>query len=109
MRTVCDGNTALQTSCFQKKGRVFRKTAAFPGMLDPHPGKPRVSWNVGPASREVEPAARKTAAFPGLLTSAPVKFTETRVPGVILIEPRVHGDDRGFFMETYRADIFKAN
>jgi dTDP-4-dehydrorhamnose 3,5-epimerase len=38
-----------------------------------------------------------------------VKFTETRVPGVILIEPRVHGDQRGFFMETYRADVFKAH
>jgi dTDP-4-dehydrorhamnose 3,5-epimerase len=38
-----------------------------------------------------------------------VKFTETRVPGVILIEPQVHGDKRGFFMETYRADVFKAH
>jgi dTDP-4-dehydrorhamnose 3,5-epimerase len=28
---------------------------------------------------------------------------------VILIEPRVFGDARGFFMETYRADVFKAN
>ncbi|HEY2325077.1 MAG TPA: dTDP-4-dehydrorhamnose 3,5-epimerase [Thermoanaerobaculia bacterium] len=38
-----------------------------------------------------------------------MKFTETRVPGVILIEPQVHGDKRGFFMETYRADVFKAH
>jgi dTDP-4-dehydrorhamnose 3,5-epimerase len=38
-----------------------------------------------------------------------VKFTETIVPGVILIEPRFFGDTRGFFMETYRADIFKAH
>lgn len=44
-----------------------------------------------------------------VLTSPPVKFTETRVPGVILIEPQVHGDKRGFFMETYRADVFKAH
>lgn len=38
-----------------------------------------------------------------------MKFTETSLPGVILIEPRVFGDTRGFFMETYRADAFKAN
>jgi len=38
-----------------------------------------------------------------------VKFTETPLPGVILIEPRVFGDARGFFMETYRADLFKAH
>jgi dTDP-4-dehydrorhamnose 3,5-epimerase len=36
-----------------------------------------------------------------------VKFTETRLPGVVLIEPRLFGDARGFFMETYRADIFR--
>ncbi|HEX3108237.1 MAG TPA: dTDP-4-dehydrorhamnose 3,5-epimerase family protein, partial [Thermoanaerobaculia bacterium] len=38
-----------------------------------------------------------------------MKFTETQLPGVILIEPRVFGDARGFFMETYRADLFKDN
>jgi len=27
--------------------------------------------------------------------------TETSLPGVLLIEPKVFGDDRGFFMETY--------
>jgi dTDP-4-dehydrorhamnose 3,5-epimerase len=36
-----------------------------------------------------------------------VQFTETPLPGVILIEPRVFGDARGFFMETYRADLFR--
>ena len=36
-----------------------------------------------------------------------MKFTETSLPGVILIEPRVFGDTRGFFMETYRADLFR--
>ena len=38
-----------------------------------------------------------------------MKFSETPLPGVILIEPRVLGDARGFFMETYRADLFKAH
>jgi dTDP-4-dehydrorhamnose 3,5-epimerase len=36
-----------------------------------------------------------------------LKFTETPLPGVIVIDPTVHGDDRGFFMETYRADAFR--
>ena len=30
-----------------------------------------------------------------------LKFTEQSLPGVILIEPAVFEDDRGFFMETY--------
>jgi dTDP-4-dehydrorhamnose 3,5-epimerase len=33
---------------------------------------------------------------------------ETTLPGVLLIEPKVFGDDRGFFMETYRLDLFRA-
>jgi dTDP-4-dehydrorhamnose 3,5-epimerase len=32
-----------------------------------------------------------------------LKFDETSLPGVILISPDVHGDDRGFFLETYHA------
>ncbi|HEX9460175.1 MAG TPA: dTDP-4-dehydrorhamnose 3,5-epimerase family protein, partial [Thermoanaerobaculia bacterium] len=32
----------------------------------------------------------------------------TSLPGVLLIEPKVFGDDRGFFMETYRLDAFRA-
>jgi len=30
-----------------------------------------------------------------------VKFTELEVPGVIQVEPDVHRDDRGFFVESY--------
>jgi len=36
-----------------------------------------------------------------------VKFTETPLPGVLLIEPAVFADDRGFFMETYHLDRFR--
>ena len=43
-----------------------------------------------------------------LLSSPPLKISETTLPGVLLIEPRVFGDDRGFFMETYRVDAFRA-
>jgi dTDP-4-dehydrorhamnose 3,5-epimerase len=32
----------------------------------------------------------------------------TRLPGLVLLAPRVHGDARGFFMETYRADAWAA-
>jgi dTDP-4-dehydrorhamnose 3,5-epimerase len=32
----------------------------------------------------------------------------TRLAGPILIEPRVIGDDRGFFLETYRRDPYAA-
>lgn len=35
-----------------------------------------------------------------------MKFTSTSIPDVILIEPRVFGDSRGFFMETYRSREF---
>jgi dTDP-4-dehydrorhamnose 3,5-epimerase len=31
---------------------------------------------------------------------------ETRLDGLVLIEPVVHRDDRGFFVETYRSDDY---
>jgi dTDP-4-dehydrorhamnose 3,5-epimerase len=30
---------------------------------------------------------------------------ETRLDGLVLLEPKVHGDARGFFVETFRADV----
>ena len=33
---------------------------------------------------------------------------ETALPGVMLIEPRVFGDDRGFFLESWNAQAFAA-
>ena len=36
----------------------------------------------------------------------PMNRLETRLDGPILIEPRVLGDERGFFCETYRRDVF---
>ncbi|ADO71342.1 dTDP-4-dehydrorhamnose 3,5-epimerase [Stigmatella aurantiaca] len=32
-----------------------------------------------------------------------MKVLETAIPGVLLIEPKVFGDDRGFFLETFHA------
>jgi len=37
-----------------------------------------------------------------------VKFVPTAVPGVIIIEPDVHQDRRGFFLETYHAEKYRA-
>ncbi len=34
------------------------------------------------------------------------KFIKTEIPDVIIVEPTVFGDDRGFFMETYQAEEF---
>jgi dTDP-4-dehydrorhamnose 3,5-epimerase len=38
----------------------------------------------------------------------PFQFTDLELPGVILIEPRVYADERGFFMETYKQREFIA-
>jgi dTDP-4-dehydrorhamnose 3,5-epimerase len=34
---------------------------------------------------------------------------ETRLDGPVLLTPTVHGDERGFFVETYRADEWAAH
>lgn len=39
-------------------------------------------------------------------TIPPVKALPTALPGVIVIEPAMHGDARGFFQETYRRSAF---
>ncbi len=38
-----------------------------------------------------------------------MKFTRLRIPDVILIDPAVLPDARGFFFETYREDAFAKN
>jgi dTDP-4-dehydrorhamnose 3,5-epimerase len=37
-----------------------------------------------------------------------LKRTDTRLPGVCVIEPVVHGDARGFFYESFHAEKYKA-
>jgi len=34
-----------------------------------------------------------------------VKFIQTAIPEVVVVEPQVFGDERGFFMETFRASL----
>ena len=35
-----------------------------------------------------------------------MEITKTAIPDILIIEPRVFGDERGFFMETYQASQF---
>ena len=35
------------------------------------------------------------------------KFNKTEIDGVYIIEPKVFGDERGYFMETYKDEDFK--
>lgn len=35
-----------------------------------------------------------------------MKVIETILPGVLILEPKVHGDSRGFFQETWREDSY---
>jgi dTDP-4-dehydrorhamnose 3,5-epimerase len=35
-----------------------------------------------------------------------LKFTPLAIPDIILIEPNLHADDRGYFLETFRQDLF---
>jgi dTDP-4-dehydrorhamnose 3,5-epimerase len=37
-----------------------------------------------------------------------VKVVETAIPGVLIIDPEILGDSRGFFMETYQVDRYAA-
>ena len=42
-----------------------------------------------------------------VIIRAALKVTETSLPGVLLIEPNVYEDARGFFMETYHVERFR--
>ena len=37
-----------------------------------------------------------------------MKFTPLAIPDIILVEPNLHGDVRGYFAETFRQDLFNA-
>lgn len=37
-----------------------------------------------------------------------MRTIETGIPGLVIIEPTVHGDSRGFFMETWHAERYAA-
>ena len=33
-----------------------------------------------------------------------MQFIRTKIPDVVIIEPKIHGDSRGYFVETFRQD-----
>jgi dTDP-4-dehydrorhamnose 3,5-epimerase len=37
------------------------------------------------------------------------KFQQLEIPGVVLIDAQALGDERGFFMESYKRSVFSAN
>ena len=36
------------------------------------------------------------------------EFEKTKIPGVVIVHPKVFGDSRGYFMETYRKEDYAA-
>lgn len=38
-----------------------------------------------------------------------MKFIPQSIPEVVLIEPQIYGDERGYFVETFRQDLFEQN
>jgi dTDP-4-dehydrorhamnose 3,5-epimerase len=36
-----------------------------------------------------------------------MKFTNTDIPGIVIVEPDVHRDNRGFFLETYHEEKYR--
>ena len=36
-----------------------------------------------------------------------MKFLRQSIPDVVLIQPNIHSDDRGYFLETFRQDLFE--
>lgn len=37
-----------------------------------------------------------------------MEFTPQKIADVVVVEPQVHGDQRGYFVETFRHDLFEA-
>ena len=36
-------------------------------------------------------------------------FTKTDIPGLLIFEPKVFDDERGYFFETYNENVFKTD
>lgn len=48
-------------------------------------------------------------AIPGILGSCVMKLSETDLPDAVIIDPTIHGDERGFFFEGFsRHQLFEA-
>jgi dTDP-4-dehydrorhamnose 3,5-epimerase len=53
--------------------------------------------------------ARRCFDGRSLTSSRHMQRLETRLDGPVLLAPTVHGDERGFFVETFRADVAAAH
>ena len=53
--------------------------------------------------------ARRCFDGRSLTSSRHMQRLETRLDGLVLLAPKVHGDERGFFVETFRADVAAAH
>src|SRR6185295_6377625 len=60
----------------------------------------------GGAGGHVRPRAPRAGSRAGERGLPAVRFLPRELPEVILVEPEVHGDDRGFFLETYHQRKF---
>ena len=52
----------------------------------------------------VSPLGLRYLCFPKYIS---MKFTEQKLKGVFVIEPQVFGDSRGYFMESYKKELFE--
>jgi len=51
-------------------------------------------------------SSRLRVPIPSDESESPLKITETDLPDVLLVEPDVHRDARGFFLETWHAEKY---
>ncbi|MBW8860881.1 MAG: dTDP-4-dehydrorhamnose 3,5-epimerase family protein, partial [Acidobacteria bacterium] len=38
-----------------------------------------------------------------------MRVVQTELPGVLIVDPDVHSDPRGFFVETYQSETYGAH
>src|SRR3954451_19685039 len=62
-------------------------------------------WAAGGMITVLGMAWRSFDAF-ALTSSTEMQRIPTRLDGLVLLQPAVHGDERGFFMETWREDAW---
>src|SRR4051794_23691809 len=51
--------------------------------------------------------AVRTRTAEACQSAAPMERLPTQLAGPVLLAPTVHGDERGFFLETYRRDLYR--
>src|SRR5262249_42289526 len=71
---------------------LWRLPAAHAGAGSPRPARPRAG--------RTRPPLR-------VLTYRIMNVIRTSLPGVVIVEPTVHRDERRFFLETYHADRYR--